>query len=133
MPDNKSLSEETKQQGRNFLESSNNLVQRLNDGAEIKQEIGDYTVHLRRHSWQNRYTKGYKHRYEAIVLDKEGKTLSKYRTQNSERFLAFYAFCFLPFTEQLKDENNYASKLNAQLKTRIVNEHQIQAKDKSII
>jgi len=127
MPNINDLSENAKKQGRDFLESANNLVQRLTDGAEITEEIGEYTIYLRRHTWQNRCTKGHKHRYKAIVLDKEGKTPSKYRTKSPERFLAFYDFCFLPFTEQLRDENNYASKLIEQLRTKIRSDHKIQS------
>jgi len=132
MPNINDLSEDTKQEGRDFLEGTNSLVARLTDGAEIKEEIGDYTVCLRRHTWPIKSSGLYNHRYEAITLNKEGKTLSKYRAKNPGRFLAFYVMCISPFTERLrklKSDPNQASQLIESLRESIRYAHEMQKKD----
>ena len=137
MPDSNNLSEETKQEGRDFLESANNLVARLTDEAEITEEIGDYQVCLRRHTWSVKSSGLYNHRYEAITLNKEGKTLLKYRAKSPDRFLAFYVFNIVPFTEQLKKlreetqgkNPNQANQLIEALRESIRQDHQIPAVD----
>ncbi|MBU3912779.1 MAG: hypothetical protein KKB21_01695 [Nanoarchaeota archaeon] len=118
-------------QARSFIERAHNLVERISNGAEIREEIGSYNLCLRRHTWPNTVWRGlYKHRYEAIVSD--GKTiLTRYRTKSSDRFLAFYILCLAPFIEQLKTSPEQASQTITALKASIRNDHEIQGKDHS--